>query len=282
MGVHFMMQNNDENPSFFTYREFRTQTTMYSQVPIFSNSLTTKTPKYLHHTSMYGITKVEAERQMYIGNTKNRKVPHYSSELIIDCDNDQTAENVWNKLCKYDYNFELYQLNNYKFFIQRDDSDIPSEHMCYQDKQFVRDNFIDCIVDNKLDLGIYCSPFHLIRGRGAVHEITRAKSKLVEVYKGSNTVSTNDIQVRQYEKPINYDQDTNISDWEQFQLFVSLSNEMGTNKHTLLWKLGMYLVKFFTFTTGLEVGLLYAKSLGYDFIKAERAIRQAYERGCTC
>jgi len=264
------MRNKD-----FTWREYRTNTIMFSQIPIFVNTNITKTPTYRHHLSMYGFCEEDASLQKRLGNTKNRKVQHYSSELIIDTDNAQTAEKVWVKLCGMDYQFEMWKLNNYKFFLQRDEADKPSETMVYQDRQWVKESFYDCVVNKGLDTGIYSSPFHLIRGRNAIHEITGAKSVLIETNKGSNFVSTSHVTV--IPKEISYDKyDVNISDWGQFQHVIEFAQGKAVNKHLVIWQFGRDMSKHCSYQTGLELALIYAKSIDYDEKKAERAYTQAY------
>lgn len=262
----------------YTYREMRTRTAMRSVIPIFIDTNTTKTPNYLHHASLYGITEEEAQLQMRIGNTKNRKLSHYSSELVIDTDNTETAERVWEKLCENNYYFELYKLNNYKFFLQRDESDKPSDEMCYQDKQFVHDFFRDCNVNNGLDENIYNSPFHICRTKGSVHEVTGKKTQLVEIYKGSNLVTTNQVEVRKFIKPMNYKNpiDINSNNWDAFKVTVDLCLGVRNNKHITLWQFAKDLRDVCSLNTVVELGMLYAKSLNYDEDKCIRALRQGY------
>lgn len=278
--------------NLFTWREHRVTTVMYSQLPIFCNTNTTETPTYRHHVSMYGITEEEAAYQKKIGNTKNRKVEHYSSELVIDTDDEKTAQEVWDKLCDDNYYFELWKLNNYKFFLKRGSNDKPSPEMCYQDRQFIRNLFFK---DNKkifstssdigypnyhyLDTSIYSSPFHLIRAKNSIHEVTNAKSVLVDVYKGSKLVETNHIECLSIVKnnPENLKFDINVSDWEKFQYFINLAQGEGPNKHTIIWKVAKDISKILSFNTGLELILVYAKSIGYCEEKASRAFKQGYE-----
>lgn len=259
--------------SEYTFREYRPRTVMVSKIPLFRNTFTTVIPKYMHHVSMYAIDEEEANNQIRIGNTKYREVPHYSAELVIDCDDHESAEKTWDKLVKLDYNFETWKLNNFKFFIKRDTQDKPSTKMCFQDKQFVRDNFFQ----PKIDLGIYCSPFHLIRARGSIHEVTKAKSELVGQYCGSNSVSTNHID-NYYQPAKNYDFDPNYSDWQNLQFVINNANAQGANKHIIVWKLAMSIAKMCSFETGLELCLIYARALDYEEKKAIRAIEQAYSQ----
>lgn len=262
------------NNSLYTWREHRPKTTLYSQIPMFIDCKTTKVPTYSFHTSLYGFTEDQAKLQMKIGNTKNRPVMHYSSELVIDTDNQQVAEDVWNKLCEEDYVFELWKLNNYKFFVQRAEQDKPSEIMVYQDRQFVTE-----LIGRKegLDLGIYSHPFHLIRARNAVHEVTKAKSVLVETNKGSRMVSTNNVELKVFEKPMRNSFDPNLSDWQQFKLAIEFANGSGVNKHTSVWQLGRDLRKVVDITVAMDIVKVYCKSMDYCEEKAERALKQAYE-----
>lgn len=266
------MQQSD-----FTYREHRTRTIMQSMIPIFVNTNTTRTPNYLHHTSLYGITEEDANLQMRLGNTKNRKVIHYSNEIVVDTDNTETAEKVWDRLCQSNISFELYKLNNYKFYLQRDESDYPSDEMCYQDKQYIKNLLGDCNVNNGLDTGIYSSPFHICRTKSSIHEVTGAKTKLVDKYTG-DLISTNHIEVKKYEKPINYNNPSNInySDWNQLQLIIEMCFNIRNNKHTTFWQFAKDLSKFCSINTTIELGLVYARSLNYDETKAIRAIEQGY------
>ncbi len=268
--------------SQFTYRELRTRTLMTSQIPMFHDTATTNTPKYRHHSSLYGFTEEQAKLQMRLGNTKNRTVQHYSSELVLDTDNLETAEKVWETLIRYDYYFELWQLNNYKFFLQRSENDEPSEEMCYQDRQFIRDNFGSCSVNNGLDCGIYSSPFHLIRAKNAIHEVTGAKSVLISTHKGSNTVETNDIELRIYEQPLSHNLDVNLSDWQKLQTTLNYATGTAVNKHTCIWQLSKDLSKICSSSTALDLILIYAKSLEYEDSKAERAFRQGFAEGRRC
>lgn len=266
------MQSSD-----FTYREMRTRTVMQSIIPIFINTNTTKTPNYLHHSSLYAFTEEDATLQMKIGNTKNRKVTHYSSEIVVDTDNTETAEKVWQTLCQNNIYFELYKLNNYKFYLQRDESDIPSDEMCYQDKQYVKDLLGNCNVNNGLDTAIYSSPFHICRTKSSIHELTGKKTQLVEVHKG-DSVCTNHIEVKKYEKPVNYKNpaNTNCSEWSQLQLIIDLCFKVRTNHHMTLWQYARDLSKFCSINTVMELGLIYARSLNYDETKAIRAIEQGF------
>ena len=259
--------------SFYTWREYRPKTVMYGQIPLFLDCKTTKIPTYSFRTSLYGFTEDQAKLQMKIGNTKNRPVLHYSSELVIDTDTEEAAEKVWNVLCQNDYVFELWKLNNYKFFVQRSEKDNPSEIMVFQDKQFVRD--LIGRVDG-VDYGIYSHPFHLIRARNSIHEVTKAKSKLVETNRGSNLVTTNDIELKVYKKPVtNFD--VNMSDWQQFKIAIEFANGAASNKHMCIWQLGRDLKRVIDFSTALDIIRIYCKSLDYCEEKAERALRQAYE-----
>lgn len=263
-----MMQNKES----YTWREYRPTTVMCSRVPIFNNCLTTKIPSYRHHVSLYAITEEDAHLQIKLGNVKNRPVNHYSSELVIDTDNEESAELVWNELCKQDYQFEIWKLNNYKFFIQRDEKDKPSEKMCYQDRQFVRENFVGC---SKVDTSIYSSPFHLIRAKNSIHEVTRAKTVLVETHKGSNQIRTNNIEIKNLPTP-SLNIDINLSDWEQFQFFIGVALGKSDTNHMNIWKISKSICKFLSYDSALEVILLYAKSLGYCEEKAHRAFLQAF------
>jgi hypothetical protein len=263
--------------SDFTYREHRTRTVMHSLIPIFINTNTTKTPNYLHHTSLYGFTEDDANLQMKMGNTKNRKVTHYSSEIVVDTDNTETAEKVWQTLCQNNISFELYKLNNYKFYLQRDESDKPSDEMCYQDRQYVEDLLGSCNVNKGLDTSIYAYPFHICRTKSSIHELTGSRTQLIEIHKG-DLVSTNHIQVEKYKKPINYNNpiNTNSSEWGQFQLVIDLCFSKRINGHMTFWQFAKDLSKFCTVSTILELGIMYARSLNYDETKAIRAIQQVF------
>lgn len=265
--------------SDFTYREFRTRTVMHSVVPIFIDTKTTKIPNYLHHVSMYAVTKEDAQLQMKIGDTKNRDVVHYTSEAVIDTDNQQTAEKVWDCLCEQDYNFELYKLNNYKFIVKRDEFDEPSNIMCYQDKQFIKDLLSHCNVDRKLDNSIYNSPFHLIRARGAIHEVTGAKTELVDSYRGSKFLSTNSVVLRKYEKPLNYKSvsELDMSDWNRLKFLIDTYLKPKVNNHMTIWQFARDISRICTYESALELILIYAKYLNYDETKAIRAFNQGYE-----
>lgn len=265
------MTVNDE----FTWREFRTQTCMISKIPYFANCKTTKIPVYMHHTSLYAIEEEEARYQTRLGNTKNRKVKHYSSELVIDTDNQETANRVWDRCNELNISFELWKLNNYKFYLQRDEKDKASDIMCYQDRQFIRDNFFDCNVNNGLDLGIYSSPFHLCRAKGAIHEVTKNKSIKIESIDG-DCISTNDIEIKIYEKTNVIPFDVNKSDWEQLQVYISLSTGNEVNKHTGIWKLSNYLLKLCSYDTAKELILIYSKYMDYCEEKALRAFHQVF------
>lgn len=260
----------------FTFREFRESTFMKTQIPVFVNCQTTKVPKFNHHVSMYGISETDAKIQTRLGNTKNRDVLHYSSELVIDTDSTETAEKVWSSLCKLGFTFEMWKLNNYKFFLERSDIDSPSQVMCYQDRQFVKDLFGPL---EKLDISIYSHPFHLIRAKNAIHEITKAKSTLVETYKGPYCVATNDVELRIYEKPVSYNYDSNCSDWSQLQAAIEFTQGKGTNKHINLWQFGKDISKFLSEVAAEELALIYASSLEYDEYKALRAFKQGYNTG---
>jgi len=260
----------------YTWREHRPRTVMLSQIPIFIDCMTTKVPNYMHHTSLYAFTAEEARIQMRLGNTKNRPIKHYSSELVIDTDDERMAEQVWNKLCEEDYVFELWKLNNYKFFLQRAEEDEPSESMVYQDRQFVSNLMSGTNDKQGLDLGIYSSPFHLIRAKNSIHEVTKAKSKLIEVNKGSQCVTTNNIELKIHESPIYYNLDSNMSDWKQLQVALDLATGNAANKHLAIWQLGKDLKRVMSFTIALEIAFIYAKSLEYCELKTERALRQAY------
>lgn len=261
--------------SDYTYREMRTRTIMQSVIPIFINTNTTRTPHYLHHSSLYAFTEADAQLQMKIGNTKNREVSHYSSEIVVDTDNVETAEKVWETLCQNNIYFELYKLNNYKFYLQRADEDEPSTEMCYQDRQFVQNLLSDCSINNGLDTSIYSSPFHICRTKSSIHEVTGKKTQLVEVHKGEY-VSTNHIEIKKYEKPLNYVNpiEVNNSDWNQFQLIIEMCFKIKTNKHITLWQLAKDLRKLCSFNTIKEIGLMYACSLNYEESKALRALEQ--------
>lgn len=265
--------------SNFTFREFRTRTIMQSIIPIFIDTKTTKIPNYLHHVSMYAISEEDAQIQMRIGNTKNREVVHYTSEAVIDTDNQETAEKVWNCLCEGDYNFELYKLNNYKFILKRDDNDEPSSIMCYQDKQYIKDLLSHCNVDRKLDDSIYNSPFHLIRARGSIHEVTGAKTELVDFHRGSKFLSTNSVVLRKYEKPLNYNStvDLDMSDWNRFKFLIDMYLKPKLNNHMTIWQFARDICKICSYETASELILIYAKYLNYDEVKAMRAFKQGYE-----
>lgn len=262
------------NKRNYTWREHRTKTVMHSNYPIFIDCKTTKVPNYLFHTSLYGFTEEEAKLQMKIGNTKNRVVSHYSEEIVIDTDEEEIAEKVWNKLFVEDYSFEVWKLNNYKFFVQRSEKDNPSEIMVYQDKNFVS-NLIEGKKE-KLDLGIYSSPFHLIRARNSIHEVTKAKSILIEKNKGSKQISTNNIELTVHQKPISYGTDSNFCDWKQFQNSIERAFGNSSSNHSAIWQLGKDLKKVLSFECALEIVLIYSKSLNYCELKTERALRQAY------
>ncbi len=262
----------------YTYREHRVRTVMNSKIPIFVNTNTTRTPTYIHHVGVYGITGEEALFQMKLGNVKNRDVVHYSSELIVDTDNIETAEKVRSKLCKENISFELYKLNNFKFFLQRAEEDEPSNIMCYQDKQYVNTLLSDCNVNNGLDLNIYAYPFHICRTKTSFHEVTGAKTQLVEIFKG-NLISTNQVELRKYDKPISYRNvcDPDFSDWSQIQYVIGSLYKIKTNCHLTIWMLGKDISKFCSLDTGLELALVYAKSVNYCLEKATRAFKQGYE-----
>lgn len=266
------------NANEFTFREFRANTYMTAQIPLFVDCQTTKVPNFNHHVSMYGVSSTDAKIQSRLGNTKNRPVCHYSSELVIDTDSVQAAEFVWSQLYKLDVSFEMWKLNNYKFFLERSATDQPSEIMCYQDRQFVKDVFGPV---EALDTSIYSSPFHLIRAKNSIHEITKAKSTLVEQYKGGNFVATNDVALRPYEKPVNFNYDSNRSDWHQFQAVIDFTAGKAENKHMCLWQFGKDICKFLSEAAAEEIALIYAKSLNYDFSKALRAFKQGYQAGLT-
>jgi hypothetical protein len=261
----------------YTYREHRTRTVMQSLIPIFINTNTTRTPHYLHHASLYAFTEADASLQMKIGNTKNRVVNHYSSEIVIDTDNLETAEKVWETLCQNNIYFELYKLNNYKFYLQRSDDDEPSTEMCYQDGQYVKDLLGHCNINNGLDVSIYSYPFHVCRTKSSIHEITGKKTHLIEIHKGE-CVSTNNIEIKKYGKPLNFNSvsDINSSDWSQFQLIIEMCFKVRTNRHLTFWQLAKDLKKLCSFNTILDLGLVYARSLNYEESKAVRAIEQGY------
>lgn len=265
-------------PSDFTWREYRTHTVMNTIFPLFINSGVTHTPTYLHHTSLYGFTEKDAKEQMKMGNTKNRKVSHYSSELVIDTDNEETAEKVWVRCRELDIPFELWKLNNHKFYLKRDENDKASNQMVYQDRQFVRDNFIDCNLNHGLDLGIYSSPFHIMRAKGAIHEVTQKKSLLMDKQIGSNPIKTNDIEVRLLNRTnVETLPSTDISEWTRFQISIDMANGTASNRHFCIFSLGKDLRKILTFTTALEIAIMYARSLDYSEEKTVRALKQAYE-----
>lgn len=264
----------------FVWREFRKSTIMTTQIPLFIDCQTTGTPSYKHHASLYGIREEDARLQSRIGNTKNRKVVHYSSELVIDTDDYETAVNVWETLCKKDLYFELWKLNNFKFYLKRDSNDQPNDTMCYQDRQYVRETFFNCSGISKLDTGIYCSPFHLCRAKNSVHEITKAKSILIETYKGKNLVETNDIELKIYEKPLNsHNFNTNLSTWSQLQNVIDNAIGDSSSNHMDIWKFAKDLSKFCSHSTAEELILIYAKSLNYDETKAIRAFNQGFTAG---
>lgn len=263
-------------PTDFTWREYRSKVVMHTIFPIFVDSKSTKTPTYRHHTSLYGFTEKEAKQQMRLGNTKNRKIEHYSGELVIDTDNTETAEKVWQRCLELNIPFELCKLNNYKFYLERDITDLPSPQMVYQDRQFVRNNFMDCNINGGLDLGIYSSPFHLMRARNSIHEVTGAKSEIIDKNTGANPIKTNHIEIIPFQKSL-HQEEINISAWQKFQISIDLAQGKGANKHFCLFSLGKNLQKVLDITTALEIAKLYASSLDYDEEKAMRAMRQAYE-----
>lgn len=264
--------------SLFTWREYRARIALYSIIPIFKNSNSLKSIPYLHHQSLYGFTEEDARIQMRLGNVIHRTVKHYSEELIIDVDNTETAEKVYKKLIQNDVDFELYRLNNYKFFLTRYESDEPSEEMCFQDKQFVKDNFYDCNVYKGIDLSIYSSPFHLCRMRNSFHEGTGKKTQLIYKHSGITKVSTNKIIVKYYDdKKVEPNFDVNSSEWEKLQFFINQANGYQSNKHFCIFGLSKDLRQFFDYNTALNIALVYARSLNYDEEKAERAFHQGYE-----
>lgn len=266
------------NKDMYTYREFRTRTIMWGQLPIFRNIMSTKTPKYLHHTSMYAFNEQDAKLQARLGNTKYREVTHYSAELVIDTDNLDTAVKLYDSLIEKDITFELWKLNNYKFYLQRDELDLPTSTMCFQDRQFVRELFSDCNVNQGLDLGIYSSPFHLCRAKGAIHEVTGKKSILEYQHIGSNLISTNEIELRVFEKPLeNFKFDPNVSDWEQLQLVLNLAQGKCSNKHFCLYALGKEIRNRVSWSTGCELAIIYANSLNYEEDKALRGFEQGWQ-----
>lgn len=259
----------------FTWRECRPTIVMRSGFPLFQDIRSLKMPHYLHHCSTYGFRREDAEYQIAIGNVKNRKVFHYAAELIIDVDNVETAEKVFDKLNEYDFDYEMWKLNHYKFYLTRELSDQPTENMCYQDKRFVWDFFNDCNIGSGIDYGLYNTPFHLCRARGAFHEGTLKRSVLEYTNKGSYAVSTNHIEIKGYAQkvqPVNL----NLSDWEELQFFISMANGSRANSHFNLFALGSDLKNSVTYETGLELALIYARAINYDEEKAERAFKQGY------
>jgi hypothetical protein len=263
----------------FTYRELRPRIELWNKLPLFRDIQTLIMPFYTHHASLYGITKDEANIQKQLGNTKARDVIHYSAELVIDTDNKETATAVWENLINNDVKFELWKLNNYKFYIERSHLDRPSEEMCYQDRQFVKEWFSDCNINQGLDYGLYTSPFHLCRARGSIHEVTGAKSILLHSHNGKYAVTTNNIDVKYYEDiKIISNSDTNISPWAALQYEIDHSLGIGANKHIILYTFGCKMKEFLSFETSLELALLYAESLGYDEEKAKRAFKQGFTK----
>lgn len=261
----------------FTYREFRTRTIMYGCIPIFRNTLIMSTPNYLHHCSMYGVIKEEADLQMRLGNTKYREVVHYSDELVIDTDNEETAANVYTALKGYSLTFEMWRLNNFKFYLKRANNDSPSFKMCFQDRQFVRNAFNHCNSNNGLDVGIYASPFHLCRAKGAIHEITGKKSELCEVFIGENNVSTNHIELTKFEQPFhNIKYETNTTEWGKLQSVLAISDIPYSNRHNCFFGLGLDLRKYLTYDAAKEIVSIFSLSINYELEKALRAFDQGW------
>lgn len=249
---------------------------MYGFIPIFRNTLRTDTPNYLHHCSMYGITEHDAKIQVRLGNTKYRELTHYSSELVIDTDNYETSNLIYNELVENDIIFELWRLNNYKFYLPRDNDDYPSEIMCFQDREFVRSTFKHCNIDNGLDLGIYSSPFHLCRAKGAIHEVTGKKSELVYSNIGSKKVSTSYIELTQYERPAGIF-DSNRSTWDTvLGILNSVCTSSYSNRHNCFFGLGRDLRELMSYVVAEELIMIYASTINYEVDKAIRAFEQGY------
>lgn len=131
----------------------------------------------LGFSSLYAITKEDAEALVSASTSVQFKGSVWSQTLAIDVDDEEVALVVENRLSEMKLDFTVYSTGNRgkHFYITRPHS--PSHILPQIDKEWIKEHFPSC------DTSIY-SNLHLFRLPGAIHDKTGNRKKLLCSYKG--------------------------------------------------------------------------------------------------
>lgn len=205
----------------YSWREKRGWLHSIGMYPYYVNTKQTTLPEGNAHYSLYGIKESDAMKYQELFTKSHHIYEHYSSELIIDAESTKSLEQIVDYSSEHSWSFKVYETGSRNggghIAIERDA--VPSETLYMRDRCFVMQNFGDV---SDIDVTIYNSPMHLIRGISKVHEITKQKKKMLYAHTGRVTPSVQTLEI--YDVLLKYHekrkQNLKIeieSDWTKFQ-----------------------------------------------------------------
>jgi hypothetical protein len=166
----------------FSWREKRIW--LRSQVlPTWVDFGTTDFPQNKNcHISLYGFRGGDiSEHIKERGRKHSKKYEHYSSNIVIDCEEDSALRAVLSILHEHQFGYSLYKTGGRGHHIHLPRIANPSSHLYTQDRTFLLQMFGEIPY---VDHGIYNSPMHLIRCPGREHETTKEKKELLAQQEG--------------------------------------------------------------------------------------------------
>jgi uncharacterized protein YdhG (YjbR/CyaY superfamily) len=144
----------------------------------------------LGFSSLYAITKADAEALISASTSVQFKGSVWSPHLVLDIDSEEIAVEVESKLKILGLAYDKYFTGNRgaHFYITRPHA--PSHILPQLDKEWVKENFPEA------DTSIY-SNLHLFRLKGAIHAKTGKRKVLVYKQSGNDLILANVLKVTQ-------------------------------------------------------------------------------------